>query len=98
MELSIFVVRTFVRLRELATTHGDPAKRLAEHEDKTEALAMNHDTFSRNTRNQLREVFDALRELMMPPDPPKRPIGFINPEDKGKKTQAGHKSSTKARS
>jgi hypothetical protein len=28
-------------------------------------------------------VFDALRELMTPPDPPKRPIGFINPEDKG---------------
>jgi hypothetical protein len=26
-----------------------------------------------------------LRELMTPPDPPKRPIGFINPEDKGKK-------------
>jgi hypothetical protein len=31
-------------------------------------------------------VFDALRELMTPPDPPKRPIGFINPEDKSKKT------------
>jgi hypothetical protein len=27
-------------------------------------------------------VFDALRELMTPPDPPKRPIGFITPEDK----------------
>ena len=72
-------------LRELAATHGDLAKRLAELEEKTEALAMNHDNFSRNTRNQLREVFDALRELMTPPDPPKRPIGFINPEDKGKK-------------
>ena len=45
---------------------------------------MNHDTFSRNTRNQIREVFDALRELMALPDPPKRPIGFNNSEDKGK--------------
>jgi hypothetical protein len=44
---------------------------------------MNHDTFSRNTRNQLKQVFDALRQLMTSPDPPKRPIGFINPEDKG---------------
>jgi hypothetical protein len=68
----------------LAATHGDLAKRLAELEDKTEALVMNHDTFSRNTRAQLREVFDALRELMTPPDPPKGPIGFINPGDKGK--------------
>jgi len=61
------------------------AKWLAELEDKTEVLAMNHDTYSRNTRNQLKQVFDALRELMTPPDPPKRPIGFINPEDKGSK-------------
>ncbi len=87
--VNIEIMRTFVRVRALAATHGDLAKRLAELEDKTEALAMNHDTFSRNTRNQLREVFDALRELMTPPDPPKRPIGFINPEDKSsKKTQA----------
>jgi anthranilate phosphoribosyltransferase len=39
-----------------------------------------------NTRNQLKQVFNALRELMTPPDPPKRPIGFVHPEDKGKKT------------
>ncbi len=31
-------------------------------------------------------VFDAPRELMTPPDTPKRPIGFITPEDKGPKT------------
>jgi hypothetical protein len=89
--VNIEIMRTFVRVRALAATHGDLAKRLAELEDKTEALAMNHDTFSRNTRKQLREVFDALRELMTPPDPPKRPIGFINPDDKGKKTQARRK-------
>ncbi len=95
VEVSIYVVRAFVRLRELAATHGDLAKRLDELEEKTEALAINHDTFSRNTRNQLKQVFDALRELMTPPDPPKRPIGFIVPEDKGKKTSAAR--SSKAR-
>jgi hypothetical protein len=88
------VVRAFVRLRELATSHGDLAKRLAEIEEKTEALAMNHDTFSRNTRKQLREVFDALRQLMTPPDPPKRPIGFINPEDKASKKTSAAKGKT----
>ena len=31
-----------------------------------------------------REDFDALRELMTPPDPPKRPIGFVTPEDKAR--------------
>jgi len=79
-------MRTFVRVRALAATHDELAKRLSQLEVKTEALAMNHDTFSRNTRNQLKQVFDALRELMTPPDPPKRPIGFVTPEDKGKTT------------
>ena len=34
------------------------------------------------------ELFDALRELMKPPEPPKRPIGFVTPEDKNKKGAA----------
>lgn len=83
VEVSIHVVRAFLWLRELATSHGVLAKRLDELELMTKALAMNHDTFSRNTRNQLKQVFDALRELMTPPDPPKRPMGFISPKDKG---------------
>jgi hypothetical protein len=81
-------MRTFLRVRALAATHGDLAKRLAELEEKTEALTMtttDHDTFSRNTRNQLKQVFDALRELMTPPDPPKRPTEFVTPQDEEKK-------------
>lgn len=85
VEASVYVVRAFVRLRELVGSHRELAKRLDDLEAKTEALAMNHETFSRNTRNQLKQVFDALRELMTPPDPPRRPIGFIPPEDKGSK-------------
>lgn len=83
--VNIEIMRTFVRVRALATTHADLAQRLAELEDKTEALAQNHDTFSRNTRAQLKQVFDALRELMTPPDPPKRPIGFVTHKDQEKK-------------
>jgi hypothetical protein len=64
-------------------------KQLAELEVKTEALAMNYDTFSHNIRAQLKKVFDALRELMTLPDPPKRPIGFVTPEDKGSKKPSG---------
>jgi hypothetical protein len=84
--VNIETMRTFVRVRHLAATHGDLAKRLTELEDKTEALAMSHDAFSRNTRNQLKQVFDALREFMTPPESIKRPIGFIAPADKGKKS------------
>ena len=49
---------------------------------KTESLEMSHDNFSRNTRLQLRQLLDAVRELTAPPEPPKRPIGFLTHEDK----------------
>ena len=75
--VNIEIMRTFVRVRELAATHSELSRRLSELEEKTELNSMQHDTFSRNTRNQLKQVFDALRELMTPPDPPKRPIGFV---------------------
>ena len=91
VEVSVYVVRAFLKLRELVATHQGLAKRLdaleAKLEEKTESLAMSHDTFSRNTRAQLKQVFDALRELMTPPappTPPKRPIGFVTQEDKSK--------------
>ncbi|TAG27054.1 MAG: ORF6N domain-containing protein [Burkholderiales bacterium] len=84
VEMGIYVVRAFVQLRQAASLHADLAKRLTQLELTTERLEMSHDTFSRNTRAQLKQVFDALRELMEPPAAPKRPIGFITPEDKSK--------------
>ena len=83
--VNIEIMRTFVRVRELAATHQDLAKRLGELEMKTEGLELSHDAFSRNTRNQLKQVFEAMRELMTPPDPPKRPIGFVTQEDRPSK-------------
>ncbi|WP_296532046.1 ORF6N domain-containing protein [Rhodoferax sp.] len=83
--VNIEIMRTIVRVRELAATHQDLAKRLAELELKTEGLELTHDAFSRNTRNQLKQMFDAIRELMTPPDPPKRPIGFVTQVDKPSK-------------
>jgi hypothetical protein len=86
--MGIYVVRAFVQLRQASAVHADLAKRLTELELTTERLELSHDTFSRNTRNQLRQVFEALRELAdkvtppEPPDPPKRPIGFVTHEDK----------------
>jgi hypothetical protein len=89
VEMGIYVVRAFVHLRQAASLHADLAKRLSELEEKTERLAMQHDTFSRNTRNQLRQVFDALRELTAPPEPPKRPIGFVHPKERGEGKEGG---------
>jgi hypothetical protein len=90
--VNIEIMRTFVRVRALAATHGDLAKRPSELEVQTETLAMQHDTFSRNTRARLKQVFDALRELMTPPDTPKRPIGFVLPNELDKKSSARAKS------
>ena len=85
-EVSVYVVRAFVRLREVLASNAELAKRLDVLERSTEAKAMQHDMFARNTRVQLKQVFDAIRELMTPPEPTKkRPIGFITGEEKPKK-------------
>ena len=82
VEMGIYVVRAFVQLRQASSVHADLAERLTDLELTIEQLELSHDTFSRNTRNQLRQVFEALRELTTPPEPPKRPIGFVTPQDK----------------
>lgn len=82
VEVSVYVVRAFVRLREVLATHKDLAKKLGELEKKTEALALKHDQLAASTRAQFREVIQALRTLMTPPEPRKRPIGFITPKEK----------------
>ncbi len=45
---------------------------------------MRHDTFAHNTRAQLKQVFEAICQLMISLDPPKRLIGFVT-EDKASK-------------
>lgn len=62
VEASIEVVRAFVQLREFALTHAELGRRLDNLEEKYDA--------------QFKVVFQAIRELMAPPDPPKRRIGF----------------------
>lgn len=83
VEMGVYVVRAFVRLREVLTSSRELATKLDALEQKTELLSLQHETFSHNTRAQLKQVFEALRQLMAPPaDPPKRPIGFVKPESK----------------
>lgn len=88
-EVSVYVVRAFVQLREVLTSHRDLAQKLEELENKTEMMSVQHDTFAHNTRVQLKQVFDAIRELMTPPETPKkRAIGFVTPEDPPTKPKA----------
>lgn len=60
--VNVEIMRTFVRLRQILSSHKDLARKLAELEKKYDA--------------QFRVVFDAIRELMAPPDPPHKSIGF----------------------
>lgn len=69
IHVNIEIMRAFVRLRQMLATHKELAQKLA-------ALEKKYDT-------QFRAVFDAIRELMTPPDPEnKRPIGFSRGEEK----------------
>jgi hypothetical protein len=81
-EVSVYVVRAFVQLREVLASHRDLAQKLAELEETSGALPMRHDTFAHNIRVQLKQAFDAIRELMGPVETvKKRPIGFVTPEE-----------------
>jgi hypothetical protein len=84
VEMGIYVVRAFVRLRQLAGLHADLARRLDELEDRSERFELSHDSFSKETRTQMRHLLEAVRGLMAPPDPPSRPIGFVAPQEKKK--------------
>ncbi len=73
IEVSVYVVRAFVRLRELLATHRALSKRLDDLESKIERKLATHD-------DALADIINAIRELMAPPDSKKRPIGFVTPK------------------
>jgi len=63
VRVNIEIMRAFVQLRQMLSSHADLARKL-------EALEKKYDA-------QFKVVFDAIRELTTPPAPPKRRIGFI---------------------
>jgi len=97
IQVSIFVVRAFVQMREMAVSNKELALRLDALEDKWELLSLKHGTLEHNTRVQLKQIFDALRELMAQPEPaPKRPIGFVTPDSMPGKTNAAKRRAIKS--
>ncbi|MEW6377876.1 MAG: hypothetical protein AB1502_19060 [Thermodesulfobacteriota bacterium] len=65
IEVSVFVVRAFIKLREMLATHKELAHKLSELERKLES----HD-------EAIQSLVSAIRQLMTPPEPKRRPIGF----------------------
>lgn len=89
VNISVYVVRAFVQLRELVLSNKELAARLDILESKTELMSFTQDAFEQDTRVQLKQVFDALRELMASPEhPQKRPIGFVTLDEKPSKPKA----------
>jgi ORF6N domain len=66
VEVNIEIMRAFVRLREMLLNHKDLAHKLDALERKFES----HDV-------HIRSLFEAIRQLMTPPEPNKRKIGFL---------------------
>jgi len=62
IQVNILIMRTFLRLRRLLATHEDLARKLKELERKYD--------------RKFAVVFEAIRELMAPPDPARKQIGF----------------------
>ena len=66
VDVNIEIMRAFVHLRRLLATHEDLANKLDEHEKRYD--------------RQFGVVFEAIRELMAPPDRPAK-IGFAAGEE-----------------
>jgi len=62
IEASVYVVRAFVKMREVLATHKELVQRLDEMEGKYD--------------RQFKVVFDAIRALMEPPKTTTRRIGY----------------------
>jgi ORF6N domain len=69
-QVNIAIMRAFVRLRETLSLNKDLAHKLADLEQRIE----NHD-------ENIRSLFEAIRQLMTPPEAPRREIGFHVKED-----------------
>lgn len=65
VQINIQIIQTFIRLRQWALTHEDLARKIAALEGKFKS----HD-------RSIRTIFEALRELIDPLEPPRAPIGF----------------------
>lgn len=59
IEMSVYVVRAFIRLRELLASHADLARKLA-------MLEKSVATLDASTRRQFEEVYEAILSLMGP--------------------------------
>jgi len=70
IQVNVAIMRAFVRLRETLSLHKELAHKLAELERKIEG----HD-------ENIRSLFAALRQLMTPPETPRKEIGFHMKED-----------------
>jgi phage regulator Rha-like protein len=62
VQVNIEIMRAFVRLRKMLSSHADLARKLAVLENKYD--------------EQFKVVFDAIRALMIPPEKPRKQIGF----------------------
>jgi len=71
VQVNIAIMRAFVKLREMLSTHKELAHKLEQLERKIEK----HD-------EEIKVIFDAIRELMRPPETNKRKIGFRREAEK----------------
>jgi hypothetical protein len=78
IEMSVFVVLAFVRMRRAIAGNRNILTKLAQLERRLES----HDT-------DIQDLMNAIRELMSPEEPNRRRIGFEAPADAGGKTLKG---------
>jgi hypothetical protein len=63
VQVNVEIIRAFVRLRQMLASNAELARKL--------------DTLEKKYDAQFKVVFDAIRQMMTPPEAKKRKIGFL---------------------
>lgn len=77
VEMSVYVVRAFIQLRELLASNKELAKRLDQLESRLQKKLAAHD-------EAIATILSAIRQMMHPPEPKKRSIGFVELQERKK--------------
>ena len=86
--MSVFVVRAFVKMRELLGGTKELARQLAELERKLTARLDGHEVAIVEVLQRIMQILDPPPP---PPEPPRRQIGFHVPPEGKSKTRQGKK-------
>lgn len=78
IEVNIQIIRIFTKMRELLSTHKDILIKLEAIENKL----LNHDNLHKKNEEEIQIIFEALKQLLEPPQEVRKRVGYRRKDEK----------------